>query len=135
MKKEDIDKYIMWFSELGKKDVNEVGGKGANLGEMYNAKFPVPPGFVIVAQAYSYFLEETGLKEKIYGLLEGIDVENTDELDEATRKIREIIENAKMPEDMEQEVRENYEILSSGYSFESASRDVQQIMKKFHEGI
>jgi len=44
MKKgEEQDKYILWFSELGKDDTAMVGGKGANLGEMYNLNLPVPP--------------------------------------------------------------------------------------------
>ncbi|MCX6750660.1 MAG: hypothetical protein NTZ83_04340, partial [Candidatus Pacearchaeota archaeon] len=48
---------IKWFSEIGKDSGNVAGGKGANLGEMYNLKVPVPPGFVITAQAYDYFIE------------------------------------------------------------------------------
>ena len=35
------DKYIKWFSELGKNDIKIAGGKGANLGEIFNNKFPL----------------------------------------------------------------------------------------------
>ena len=56
--------FIRWFSELSNKDVAIAGGKGASLAEMYNNKFPIPPGFVITAQAYSYFIDKSGLKRK-----------------------------------------------------------------------
>ena len=45
------------FSEIKSKDIGIVGGKGANLGVMYNLKLPVPPGFVVTAQAYKFFLD------------------------------------------------------------------------------
>ncbi|MCI5161436.1 MAG: hypothetical protein D3917_05310 [Candidatus Electrothrix sp. AX5] len=47
--------YICFFSSVNKKDTAEVGGKGANLGELTKAGFPVPPGFVVTAQTYSDF--------------------------------------------------------------------------------
>jgi len=106
------DKYVKWFSELSIKDVGLVGGKAANLGEMTNAGFPVPPGFVITAEAYSYFLEKTGLKEEIYNILKNLDVENTQELQEASNKIREMIEKENLPEDLAEEIVESYDILS-----------------------
>ena len=43
---------MRWFSELSNKDIAVAGGKGASLAEMYNNKFPVPPGFIVTAQAY-----------------------------------------------------------------------------------
>ncbi len=45
--------YTLSFSEIGKEDVRIVGGKAASLGEMYQAKFPVPLGFAITAEAFS----------------------------------------------------------------------------------
>ena len=65
----DSSKFIKWFSELNKDSINVAGGKGANLAEIYNLKIPVPPGFVITAQAYDYFIEKADLKEKINKLL------------------------------------------------------------------
>ncbi len=48
-------KYIKWFEEIGKGDINLVGGKGANLGELTNNGVNVPPGFSITAEAYRNF--------------------------------------------------------------------------------
>ena len=56
MQKEDSIEFIKWFSELNKNSIKVAGGKGANLAEIYNLKISVPPGFVITAQAYDYFI-------------------------------------------------------------------------------
>ena len=105
--------FVKWFSELDKNSGSVAGGKGANLSEIYNAKVNVPPGFVVTAQAYDYFIEKAGIKEKIDELLSKIDYENTDELNATTKKIRELIINSKFPKEMEEEIIESYELLDT----------------------
>jgi pyruvate,water dikinase len=115
MKKEEGEKrgdFIKWFSELSKSSVPIAGGKGANLAEIYNLKVPVPPGFVVTTNAYHYLLEKAGLDEKIKELLSGLDYENTAQLEERAKEIRELIEKAKMPEDLKEEIIEAYENLN-----------------------
>ena len=63
-------KTIVWFNEVTKKDIPLVGGKGANLGEMTNANIPVPPGFIVTADAYFEFLRQTKIVDKIRELLD-----------------------------------------------------------------
>jgi pyruvate, water dikinase len=106
-KQEKID-FVKWFSELDKNSGPIAGGKGANLGEIYNFGIPVPPGFVVTAQAYDYFIEKANIKEKIKEILDKIDYEDTKQLQEATKKVRELIEDAKMPKEMEEEILESY---------------------------
>lgn len=105
--------FVKWFSELDKNSGKAAGGKGANLAEIYNLKIPVPPGFVVTAQAYEYFIKKAGLNEEINSILSKIDYENTLQLDESTKKIRELITNSKMPKEMEEEIEEAYENLSA----------------------
>ncbi len=102
--------FIKWFSEINKEDVPTVGGKGANLGEIFNLKVPVPPGFVVTTHAYQYFMKD--LNEKIKKLLSEINYENTDQLEEKTKEIRELMIKAKMPEDLKIEIIEAYENLN-----------------------
>jgi len=109
-KEEEID-FVKWFSELNKDSGSVAGGKGANLSEIFNLKIPVPPGFVVTAQAYNYFIKEAKLGKKIEQLLSTIDYEDTKKLDEITKQIREIILNAKIPNEMEEEIIESYEHL------------------------
>src|SRR4030042_2605866 len=98
------EKFIKWFSELDKTSGKIAGGKGANLAEMYNLKISVPPGFVVTAQAYDYFIEKAGIKEKIKEFLSRIDYEDTSQLDEITKNIRKFIVDSKIPKEMENEI-------------------------------
>src|SRR3989344_5472858 len=109
-------KFIRWFSELSNKDIAIAGGKGASLAEMYNAKFPIPPGFMITAQSYSYFVENSGLLEKIKEKLSGIDMEDTETLERVAKEIRDMISNSEMPVDMETEICDAYEMLDANKS-------------------
>jgi len=114
--KRDIDvseQYVKWLSELSAKSGNVAGGKGANLAEMYNSGFPVPPAFCITAQAFDALLVSAGLKDKIKEIIAKTNVDNTKELDENSKKIRELIINAPLPEEMQTEIKEAYIILSS----------------------
>lgn len=54
--------FIKTFSEIAKEDVNLVGGKGASLGEMFNAGIPVPPGFVVTTAGFQKDIEEEIVK-------------------------------------------------------------------------
>ncbi len=103
--------FIAWFSELSKDDVAKVGGKGANLGEMYNAKFPIPPGFAVTSEAFKYYIEKTGINQKIFSTLKGLDVENNKALQEASAKINELIIKTPMPKEIAQDITEAYENL------------------------
>lgn len=101
-------RFCIWLEELRKEDVPLVGGKNANLGEMLAAGIPVPPGFAVTAYAFKYFLEKTGLGPKIYEMLRKLDVDNTKELEETTKKIREMILNEPMPPEVENEIKTYY---------------------------
>jgi len=104
--------FVRWFSELNKNSISVAGGKGANLAEIYNLRVPVPPGFVITAQAYNYFIEKAGLKNKMKEMLDEIDYENTKQLDEITKKLREMIVSSEFPTEMRREVIGAYEDLA-----------------------
>jgi pyruvate,water dikinase len=101
-------KAIVWFNEVTKNDIPLVGGKGANLGEMTNAKIPVPPGFIVTANAYYDFLQRSGISDNIRELLEPLDVNDSKQLRQVANKVKEIILNAPMPPKLAREIREAY---------------------------
>jgi pyruvate, water dikinase len=57
---------VLWLDEIGRDDTARAGGKGANLGELKRAGFPVPDGFVVTAAAYLLALDEAGLRGEAF---------------------------------------------------------------------
>ena len=107
-------KIVVWFNEITKKEILLVGGKGANLGEMTNAGISVPPGFIVTADAYSIFIQETGLGSNIRELLEPLDVDDSKQLQDISNKIKEIILGAPMPPAITKEIRDAYRKMGNG---------------------
>jgi pyruvate, water dikinase len=131
-KRESPD-FIKWFSELSNKDIATVGGKGASLAEMYNTGIPVPPGFVITAQAYQYFIKSSKLNKKISEILNETDVNETEILQNASKKIRSLIEEQTLPKEMQEAITEAYEILDAKKQTDKASEDAMAILKNSQE--
>ncbi|MBM3228735.1 hypothetical protein FJZ20_02540, partial [Candidatus Pacearchaeota archaeon] len=123
---------IKWFSELNKNSGNIAGGKGANLGEMYNLKIPVPAGFVVTAQAYDYFIKEANLKEKIKEFLNKIEYEDTEQLENITKEIRSLIENSNFPKSMKEEICEAYENIGAE-ELNLSGKPIHDILRKRSE--
>ena len=99
---------IKWFKEISKEDIASVGGKGANLGEMFNIGLPVPPGFVVTAQTYEKFINETKIKDDIFKFLEGLNIEDNDKLQQASKDIEKLIVSTEIPGDIINEIKEAY---------------------------
>ncbi|NQU83736.1 MAG: phosphoenolpyruvate synthase, partial [Parcubacteria group bacterium] len=129
------DNYIAWLSDLSKKDLQLAGGKGANLGEMYNSKFPVPQAFVVTTDAFYFFLKETKIQDSIRELLNKIDVDNTDDLTKKSLEIRNIITQADMPEKLEKEILEAYDHFNIDLDGLKNSPGALAILKSARESI
>jgi pyruvate,water dikinase len=106
--------YVAWFKQLNKESIPLVGGKGANLGEMFNIGLPIPPGFVITAPTYKLFIEKTKIKTKIEKLLEGLNVENNTQLQATSKKIQKLISSTRVPKEMAKEFISSYEKMNEG---------------------
>ena len=93
--------FLVWFDKLGIKDVPRVGGKNASLGEMISALslkgVHIPAGFATTAEAYRYFLQQDGLDQRIYQLLDSLDIEDVTALGKAGAQIRDSIMAAQFP--------------------------------------
>jgi pyruvate, water dikinase len=129
------DNYVLWLSDLSKKDVSIAGGKGANLGEMYNAKFPVPQAFVVTTEAFKYFLKQTKIEDEIKAILHKIDVDDTASLSSKAKEIRDIIIESKMPPALEKEIRESYDHFNVDLSGMKDSPGALSILKSAREPI
>lgn len=113
--------FILWFDEIGKDDISLVGGKNANLGEMYQhltkttselfpgEKITVPYGFAVTAYAYKYFIEKNGLDGKIHEILEKLNTGDIKQLEIVGSKVRELLMSSPFPKELEDAVRGAYQ--------------------------
>ncbi|OGY58818.1 MAG: phosphoenolpyruvate synthase [Candidatus Colwellbacteria bacterium RIFCSPHIGHO2_02_FULL_45_17] len=110
---------ILWFKNIGIKDVPIVGGKNAALGEMYRslmrAGVNIPNGFAVTAHAYRYFLKDSGIGEEIEKMLKGLDTHNIPDLQKRGRAVRNLILESNMPEDLIAEITKAYAKLGKFY--------------------
>ena len=100
--------YVQKFEDLNKSDIAIAGGKGANLGELTQAGIPVPPGFVVTAETYQKFMEDTGINDKVLDILDKIDINDTKALQAAAEEIKSIIIETPIPDDMIMFIKEAY---------------------------
>jgi len=111
--------FVKWFKDLSIKDVDEVGGKNASLGEMYNNLTPlgvnVPNGFAITASAYKHYLESNELTQKLQKLFENFNPDNIDELKNVGKAARSLILKAEIPKDLKKEILNAYKQLKKEY--------------------
>ncbi|MEW6375981.1 MAG: PEP/pyruvate-binding domain-containing protein [Thermodesulfobacteriota bacterium] len=105
-------KVIFWFDEVGRESSQVVGGKCANLGAMIQMGMRVPPGFAISAEAYQWFIEDTGVALEISHYIESLGkIEGIKQLEETSRTIRTIIESKGIPEDLKEKISLAYRTL------------------------
>lgn len=129
-------KFILWIDEVGKDDVSLVGGKNANLGEMYqnltkaqNKIFPgekiqVPFAFSVTAYAYDYFIESNKLREKINQIVAKTRIADVESLTSASKAIQQAIVAAEFPEELKEEIIDAHQKLAKFYKTPQAQLDL-----------
>lgn len=105
---------IVWFEEVTKDNIPSVGGKGANLGEMTRANFPVPPGFIVTVKAYSDFLEKAKIVPLIRTLLKPLDPNNSKQLQMIAAEIKKVIIESSMSPELVNQIEKAYMKLGNG---------------------
>ena len=106
-----MKKKIVDVNELHVEDVPFVGGKGANLGELTNAGFPVPEAFVLTTVAYDYFIDSSKIFDAINKEIAKIDRNSDDSLAAASDRIRGLFEEYEIPADLRDEIVSKYKAL------------------------
>jgi pyruvate,water dikinase len=101
-------KYISWFRDIGLDDRPSVGGKGGSLGELRRAGINVPPGFVVRTEAFEGCIDELEQRSPLRARVAGLAADNLDEIKAVSRELRSRIEEAPLPADLQQEVRDAY---------------------------
>ncbi len=128
--------FVLWFDEVGRDDIPFVGGKNANLGEMYqrltksaSKMFPqeriqVPFGFAVTAYAYRYFISSNGLDVKIKKILSDLNTSDIRQLELKGHQVRHEILASPFPKDLEDEIKAAYAKLAKKLKLDTATLDV-----------
>jgi pyruvate,water dikinase len=111
--------FVLPFSKIRIKDVSKVGGKNASLGEMFGQLtrqgLRVPNGFATTAEAYFFFLKDTGLDKKIKAELKGLNIKNLKDLAIRGKKIRQMMLGVEIPDRLKKEIIKYYHWLTKVY--------------------
>ncbi|PVY87155.1 phosphoenolpyruvate synthase [Pantoea ananatis] len=108
---------VLWYNQLGMHDVDRVGGKNASLGEMItnlsSLGVSVPNGFATTSWAFNQFLEQSGLNQRIYALLDDTNIDDVDQLAKAGKQIRQWVVETPFQPELEAAILSAYEQLSA----------------------
>ncbi|MCI4236947.1 phosphoenolpyruvate synthase [Dickeya dianthicola] len=109
---------VLWYNQLGMHDVERVGGKNASLGEMITnlseLGVSVPNGFATTAQAFNDFLNQSGINQRIYELLDRTDADDVNQLAKAGAQIRQWVIDTPFQPELEQAIHDAYQQLADG---------------------
>ena len=93
--------FILPFNQIDATSLPRVGGKGANLGEMIGAGFPVPPGFCITTDAFQLFLDSSGFADELYDTLDALPADDLENTHRAGEQIRTRLSATPIPPEIE----------------------------------
>jgi len=114
--------YVQWLRDVENKDVPDVGGKNASIGEMLKHLTPlginIPLGFATTSKAYHKYLEENELEHLIKNYIEQYH-NGSITVEEASKSIRNSIVSGTFPDVIAENIREAYERLCEEYDTEN----------------
>src|SRR3974377_286081 len=92
-----VGPYTLLFGEVDETRLPDVGGKGANLGELTRAGFPVPPGFCVTTAAYRDFVRASGALDALLDALDQVTHEDLGAIGALGGRVRKHLEALAMP--------------------------------------
>ena len=99
-----MNSYVLSFQEIDKTKLDEVGGKGANLGEISRIDgIQVPEGFCITTEAYKRIVAGNEDVNALVEELSHLKIEDRKKVSTISGKIRRVIEEIAIPKDIEEE--------------------------------
>jgi len=122
----NLEPYVIRFTQIGKNDISQVGGKNASLGELIQnlnkLGIRVPDGFATTAIAFTDFLQQENLDKKIISRLENLDVTNVPALTKAGADIRQMIIQTPLPNQLKTAIKHEWNKLKDGNDITVAVR-------------
>ncbi|KAI8579715.1 hypothetical protein K450DRAFT_241128 [Umbelopsis ramanniana AG] len=105
---------VIPFNTINKASLPLVGGKGANLGEMLSAGFPVPNGMCISTVAYETFVANSAFMNDFFRDLQDLQVNDLAQVQELGKRIRDHLETEPIPDDIQQAIHEGWSNIGEG---------------------
>jgi pyruvate,water dikinase len=99
---------VVGLGNVSKADVPRVGGKGANLGELMLAGLPVPPGFVVTADAYLQAMDHAGVRAALQQQVAEVDVDDPGALARVAGELQDLVRTAGMSDGLRSAVLDGY---------------------------
>jgi pyruvate,water dikinase len=106
---------VLWLDDVRSDDLESVGGKAASLGEMTSADLPVPPAFIVTADTYRSFIEETGIDEELFDIVD-VDSDDSGALADAAERAQQLIEETEIPEAQRRGILDAYDRIGDNAS-------------------
>ncbi len=111
--------YVRWFDTLQMKDIPQVGGKNASIGQMMHALsdkgVEIPKGFAVTADAYWYYLEYNDLLDRMQATMQKMQPRNVKSVQNTGKTIRRLITSGKIPDDLAEQIEAAYHKLCTYY--------------------
>ncbi len=108
---------ILPFTKIRAADLSLVGGKGANLGEMTHAGFPVPAGFCLTTAAFQAFIDACPDADRLYALLDGVSAEDVQRAREVGQEVRQTLLSVAMPAEIEAAIRDAWQQIGTDHAY------------------
>lgn len=100
-----MSSYVLGFHDIDKTKSMVVGGKGANLGELFRIEgINVPEGFCISTEAFERIIGERSLLNELLDQLSLLKAEDRDRIGKLSGEIRRVIEGIAIPQDINEEI-------------------------------
>ncbi len=109
--------YVMHFNEVDRTNLLEVGGKGANLGEMSKAGFPVPSGFCITTSGYRDFIATSHEMDRLLDLLDQLKPDQPDEISKLGKLIRDHLLTIPIPQTIKSSIIDAWKIVGEEQAY------------------
>lgn len=108
-----MPKLILWLSDIGKDDIDQVGSKSVNLSGLYQSQIPIPKSFVITTEFFLEFLASGNLTKKLDFLWKKIDQGDERLLAESSNLIKKAISQTEISSYLAEFLLKNFRILTS----------------------
>ncbi|MCH5586404.1 phosphoenolpyruvate synthase [Shimazuella sp. AN120528] len=108
---------ILFFAQIHAENIGEVGGKGANLGDLFSAGFPVPDGFCVTTFAYQSIIESSSEMEALLKECTKVNANNLDDIKDIGKRIRDHMESLAIPSTLQKEIINAWKSIGDNYTY------------------